>query len=322
MIYLTITIDVEPDCTPTWHYSKPLTFDGVKIGIKEILQPLFNKYHVKPTYLINNVVLEDEESVEVFKNLDGEYELGTHLHAEFIEPNKIFYDYAGKKGEMNQCFLEPEIEYEKIKNITKLFIKNFRYQPLSFRAGRFSAGSNTINCLEELGYKIDTSVTPHINWNDKTREKPVDFSNIYEQPFFIKKNSFFEKDINGKILEVPVSIINKKNFLPIELLKSGMGIRRKPHLYKIQWLRPVFSNYKQLCEIYYYIVKLEKCMENVVLNMMFHNVDILPGKSPYIKFSEESKEHLFILESFFSFLRLNKIIPVTLQELYTQFNGR
>lgn len=321
MIYLTTTIDVEPDCTPTWHYSNPLTFAGVKIGIKEILHPIFNKYKIKPTYLINNVVLEDEESVAVFKNLDGEFELGSHLHAEFIEPNKLFNDYAGKKGEMNQCFLEPEIEYEKIKNITELFIKNFGYQPLSFRAGRFSVGVNTIKCLEILNYKVDTSVTPHIIWSDKTREKPIDFSNVLEQPFFIKKNTFFEKDSNGKLLEVPVTIINKRNFLPLELLKSGMGIRRKPHFYKNQWLRPVYSNYNQLCGICNTIVKLEKYSKNVVLNMMFHNVEILPGKSPYTKSSEDAKKYISNLESFFSFLRLNKIIPVTLQELYTQFNG-
>ena len=95
--YVVITIDVEPDCSPDWRYSNPLTFGGVHEGIGKILQPLFNKYSFTPTYLINNVVLEDNDSISTFKNLQGKFELGTHLHPEFIEPQKTEFDYAGKK---------------------------------------------------------------------------------------------------------------------------------------------------------------------------------------------------------------------------------
>src|SRR6185436_20824439 len=97
-VYLVVTIDVEPDCTPTWQYSNPLKFRGVSVGIKERLQPLFNKYDITPTYLINNVVLEDPQSIKVLAGLEGKFELGTHLHPEFIEPEKTHADYAGKRG--------------------------------------------------------------------------------------------------------------------------------------------------------------------------------------------------------------------------------
>ncbi len=93
--FLTVTIDVEPDCTPTWRYSDPLAFRGVDIGIKERLHPLFIKHKITPTYLVNNVVLEDSPSVTVLKNLEGNFELGSHLHPEFIEPGKEFQNYAG-----------------------------------------------------------------------------------------------------------------------------------------------------------------------------------------------------------------------------------
>ena len=51
--FLAISIDVEPDCTPTWRYSSPLSFQGVYEGIENRLQPLFNKYDMAPTYLLN-----------------------------------------------------------------------------------------------------------------------------------------------------------------------------------------------------------------------------------------------------------------------------
>jgi len=81
---LVVTIDVEPDCSPSWHYSNPLTFKGVDVGIGKILHPLFCKYGYIPTYLINNVVLEDKNSVDVLSSLQNECELGTHLHPEFF----------------------------------------------------------------------------------------------------------------------------------------------------------------------------------------------------------------------------------------------
>src|SRR5689334_6783695 len=102
--YLAISIDVEPDCTKSWQYSTPLSFSGVNKGIKEILHPLFQTTNVPPTYLINNVVLENEFSVDILKELKGSFELGTHLHPEFIEPDKRFSDYSGKSGRANCCF--------------------------------------------------------------------------------------------------------------------------------------------------------------------------------------------------------------------------
>ncbi|HOX22459.1 MAG TPA: hypothetical protein PLL10_03270, partial [Elusimicrobiales bacterium] len=181
-----VTLDVEPDCGPGWIYSKPLAFEGVRVGIGQRLEPLFKRLGVKPVYLLSNVVLEDKAGVEVLAGLSSGCELGAHLHPEFIGPRKLFQNYAGCKGESNQCFLPPEIEAAKLENLTRLFEDRLGRRPLSFRAGRFSAGKNTFEALARLGYKVDTSVTPHIRWGDPTREKPVDFSAAPEQPYFIQ----------------------------------------------------------------------------------------------------------------------------------------
>ncbi len=290
MIYFTLTIDVEPDCTPTWHYSNPLTFNGVTYGIQKILQPLFNQYNITPTYLINNVVLENEESISTFQKLDGLFELGTHLHSEFIEPEKKYYDYAGKKGEANQCFLSSDIEFEKMKNITNLFREKFGYSPVSFRAGRFSARKNTLVCLEKLGYKVDTSVTPHINWNDETREQPVDYRNANEQPYF-----------DGKILEIPISITQQKRLL----LKN-----------KTIWLRPFYSTYKEMNTLVEEYEKKYRENKHIVFNMMFHNVEILPNKSPYTKTQNDVARYLESLELFFQLCNKKKMESIALSQLY------
>ncbi len=321
-IFLTITIDVEPDCSSTWHYSSPLKFNGVKIGIKNLLQPLFNKYNIIPTYLINNVVLEDSESVEVFQNLKGRFELGTHLHPEFIEPQKSVFNYAGSKGEANSCYYPPKIEYQKIKNITNLFKNNFGYSPISFRSGRFSAGKNTIKSLVDLGYKVDTSVTPLIEWSDKTREFPVSYIDTPIQPYWTGENSFPQTINENIILEVPVTIIKYSAFSIIEILKSFFGLRRKISFSKPKWLRPIYSNLTDFKNI---VTNLEKQFENqqiIVLNMMFHNVEVIPGISPYTRNQKECDKYLQMLEDFFIYCNEKEIQSVALSSLYEKYKSR
>jgi hypothetical protein len=311
MTYLVLTIDVEPDCSLSWHYSNPLAFRGVSIGIKERLQPLFVKYGVVPTYLINNVVLEDMGSVEVLKNLNGQFELGTHLHPEFIEPQKTVFNYAGAKGEANCCFYSKAIELEKIKNITRLFIEQFGFSPTSFRAGRFSAGQNTYEALRKLGYKVDTSSTPHVCWNDKTRERTVNYKDTPEQPFFV----------NDTLLEVPVSIMTRWNmrYLMKDFVTSMGGIRRKPDYWEKVWLRPVYSSFEDMKEIFLLFKKEYEIRQDVVLNMMFHNVEVLPMCSPYTKTENDCVKYLDMLERFFEFCRNSGVEFINLSALYELF---
>ncbi|HEX4849882.1 MAG TPA: hypothetical protein VFV08_03700 [Puia sp.] len=311
-----ITIDVEPDCSSNWHYADPLSFNGISVGIGQILQPLFNKFNAAPTYLLNNVVIEDTKSVGILQGLEGRFELGAHLHPEFIEPGKQFENYAGKKGAANSCFYPPEIEFEKIKNITNLFANKFGYRPTSFRTGRYSAGPNTIDSLSRLGYLVDTSVTPHVCWNDATREKPVDFRFAPEQPYFMNKENLILEDKNGDLLQVPISIELKKRIWLKEALFSMGGFRRPIQKYRPIWLRPYFSSPKQLIEIANHYFEKYRDREYVVLNMMFHNVEVMPGLSPYTASEKDCQEYLMALTQFLKFCQQEKAESLPLSDIY------
>jgi hypothetical protein len=320
--YLVITIDVEPDCSSTWHYSDPLRFKGVSEGIAQILQPLFNTFDVTPTYLINNVVLEDDCSVKTLLQLQGKYELGTHLHPEFIEPFKKYEDYAGKKGEANCCFYPPHIESEKIKNITTLFENRFGYKPGAFRAGRYSAGSNTMSSLASLGYLVDTSITPHICWNDKSREKPVDFTNAPEQPYFMEGEDITMENTSGEILQVPISIALKKRPFLREFIVSGGGLHHALRKYKPVWLRPYYSSANEMIELAKQYNLAYQNRDKMVLNMMFHNVELLPGLSPYTQSEAKSREYLEQLKIFFTFCKQENFNCIGLSDLHKIYRNQ
>lgn len=305
-VYLAISIDVEPDCSPNWVYSNPLTFTGVSYGIRDILQPLFNKFTFSPTYLINNVVLEDDRSVDILRSLEGNVEIGTHLHPEFIEPAKKFDDYAGKKGEQNCCFLPPEIEFAKLSSITMLFVERFGYSPTSFRAGRFSAGINTIKSLVELGYKVDTSVTPGIAWNDSSREGIVDYSGQHSFAYWLDSNSFPNKGKNKELLEIPVTIGSV----------SRMLIRKKH-----AWLRPYYSTPGEMIRLSKSIISGTHPDQPVILNMMFHNVEVMEGLSPYSKDKTETKQLIGQIEQYLNWCHNNGIEGITLSKYYEKFKN-
>jgi hypothetical protein len=297
-----ITIDVEPDCTPTWHYSNPLSFEGVARGIVRILQPLFREYGAVPTYLVNNVVLEDERSVDLLGTLEGRCELGAHLHPEFIEPGKVFSSYAGRKAEMNLNTLSELDQYEKTRSITELFAARFHAPPVSFRAGRFSANAGTIRSLLKLGYRVDTSVTPHVRWDDPTREIPVDFRHAPTQPYFVSPRDILVPEVGGGILEVPVSIA------PVRRLFRT----------RLSWLRPHLSSAAEMLRVVRATRRGVPKETDVILNVMFHNVEVLPRLSPYCQTPGECRRYLNSLRVLFETLARDGVEFLCLKDLYAR----
>jgi hypothetical protein len=257
-----ITIDTECDHDPRWARSRPLAFRSVIEGLPSRLQPALEAVGARPTYLLTVEVLENPEAVEALRALAGSYELGTHLHSAFIEPEKKFQQYAGVDSPDFQCHCAPNVEYRKLDNLTRLFEQRFGYRPLTFRAGRFGAGPATLSSLERLGYLVDTSVTPHIRW--KHPDGDVDYRGAPEQPYFPVSGSLIVPDESAQtgVLEVPVSM--KPRWL------------RGP-----RWLRPWFSSVPAMKAVVEYQLARHAARPVVVLNMMFHSMEVIPEASPY-----------------------------------------
>lgn len=337
--YLVITIDVECDYdgSSIWRYSNPLTFNAVIKGIPQRLQPLFNEYGAKPTYLIANNVLENNHCVNVLSSLKGQYELGTHLHGEFIEPNKKIFKYYGVKAWDNQYQYPRKIEFAKMQNLTEMFKKKFDRQPISFRAGRFSIGNNTIQILSDLEYKVDTSVTPHVIWKDVTRR--LSFKNFPNQPYYPDHSCLFKMRVSNSILEVPISIcktfLNKHQWLRPTLkpyinisLNSRINKFNKNHLknllkyhfFKDSKYTP--SNGKLMINIMKAYARKYKHYPQIIHNMMFHNVEMYPNTSPYSPSDESCQYYLNSVETVLKYCISNNIRFVTLSELYELYRNK
>lgn len=278
-----ITIDTECDHDPKWTRSQPLAFRSVCEGVPQRLQPLFEAVGAVPAYLLTVEVMEDRQCVDTLRSLHGHFELGTHLHSAFIEPQKKYQDYAGVDSPDFQCHCAPEIEYEKLANLTRLFQREFGYAPRSFRAGRFGAGPNTIDALERLGYLVDTSVTPYMLWEHP--DGPVDYRDAPEQPYAPAPGSLTRRGRDARgIVEIPVSM-------------------RPRFLRNAQWLRPWMSSVESMKEVVRYQLKRHARSRTVVLNMMFHSMEVIPQATPYPQSEEEVSRYLDALYAILAWCR-------------------
>lgn len=277
-VLLLVTIDTECDHDPSWVRSKPLSFRSVVEGVPDRLQPVFCDVGAVPTYLLTVEVLEDRESVDVLRQLQGPFEFGTHLHSAFVDPEKKFHDYAGVDSPDFQCHCRPEVEYQKLNNLTRAFESCFGYRPASFRAGRFGAGPNTIASLERLGYSVDTSVTPHMLWRHPDGD--VDYRAAPGQPYFPSRGSIVRAG-NGnahRVLEIPVTM--KRRWF------------RGP-----RWFRPWFSSVDGMKNVVRDQLARFGERRVLVLNMMFHSMEIIPKASPYPQTEEDVRRFLDDLSS-------------------------
>ncbi len=315
-VYLIISIDTECDKGPGWKLQRPMAFENITKGLPQTLEPLFKKFSIKPTYLLSPEVMQHAESVAYFKRLQ-QTELGTHLHLEFIEPNA---NWEADRTKGIQADLDAEIEYEKLKNLTVLFNAQFGYQPLSFRAGRFGIGKNSFRYLQELGYQVDSSITPFkthyyesgkVNnfWGKPVHPYRVSNSNLIQVPVSISNTDF------AKLPTWIVGQVEDKRTLSKRIL-GRLGYRSKS-----TWFRPHRSDGQGLIHVAKELMDTTPANKIPVLNMMFHSNEILAGASPYCQTDEEVTAYCTALEEVFDFLHVKyEVCSIGLGEYAKHFN--
>lgn len=300
--YLCVSIDTESDKGKGWLSRRPMAFDGVTDGVVKRLQPLFEAHGAKPTYLLSPEILRDEGCVDVFRKLESTCELGTHLHGEYAEPGA----HEPAKTTDFQRDYPPDVERQKLTYLTDLFIRAFGHQPRSFRAGRFGIGPETIGILESLGYSVESSVTPHMDWAS-AGAPGLSFVGAPSQPYRPDPLDAARPG-SSQLLEVPVTI--RRRLLS---LLPGLGRRIEP-----AWLRPTRGSASGLVRVAEdEIAEARRASPGrpVVLNAMFHNVEVVPGTSPYAADEDEARGILDRLRALLAFAQKESIPVVGLGDV-------
>ena len=324
-IYFIVTIDTECDKSSDWSIPYPISFRNITVGIPEKLHPLFAKYKIKPTYLLSPEVILSKDCLQIFKRLEEDFELGTHLHGEFIDPSSNPTPQRTKDYQTDYSF---EVEREKILNLTNIFINAFEYRPESFRAGRFGVSQHTFSILQSLGYKVDSSIYPF------NQIKTIYHKNNYYyfpvKPYYpkIKNLSDFNKQ-NTKILHVPITVQNiffqnipsfvgkpiSNSPLILSLLRNIFGRERV----KTYSLRPSTNSFEKMKSVAKHYLDMHKDDDSVFLHMMFHSNEIIPNASPYNKNEKEVEYFFERISRFFEWVFSQQATAITLKESYSKY---
>jgi hypothetical protein len=291
-----ITIDTEED---NWaNYS--IANNPVK-NIERIitLQKLLDRYRAKPTYLISFPVATNSRAVEILKGIldEGKCEIGMHCHPWNTPP------FEEEITDFNSmlCNLPETLVLKKLTMLHETICDNFGHTPVSFRAGRWGFSSAVARALCHLGYHIDTSVSPFVDWG---QYYGPDYSGFRLHPYRFDPNDIATPKDTGPLLEIPTTVgFLQSNFERCqrwtEYFESGIAnqLHLKPIFGRLRmlnkvWLSPELADSKSMIQL---AKRMEK-MKFPCLNMSFHSSSLMAGLSPFVATKDDEVRFLKRIE--------------------------
>ena len=296
---LIVTVDTEEE--GLWSGSFR-SFNNTVANIKGIpaFQAICDNHNLAPVYLVDSPVVESDVACKLLDtiNLRGGCEIGSHLHPwntlPTTKPVDSYHSYMSN--------LDSDTQLRKLENLTDAIQRRLGVRPTSFRAGRYGMNIAGIKNLVELGYTVDSSVCPFM---DYSADGGPNYFNFPFRPYYVGET--FDSPMKDKtgLLEIPVSFgFNWQNFSVAFALHEALAHRflkparlrgiaeRLGMLKKIKFSpeKHQAADLKALARIY-----SEQNLPSLV--MMFHSSSLVPGLSPYVQNEEELKTFLNTIDA-------------------------
>ena len=312
---LVVTIDTEED---DWGCYERMGATVENIQQIPILQDIFDEFEVVPTYLVTYPVVNESRAVSILKSIleRGRCEIGTHCHPWNTPP------YREQTTERNRmlCNLPAELQKEKLVHLHGAITKSFGVTPTTFRAVRWGYGKHVAEGLHSLGYAVDTSVLPFVDW---TNQYGPDYSEAVPTPYRFRCDDIKTSFPNGPLLEVPATVgfagFTGTNFeranrlyrlltIPPYSMSRAVGLLHHLGVMQKIWLSPENSTGREM-------IALAKAMMKKgapILNLFFHSPTVLPGLTPFVRNQSDVRGFLDRLRMFLRFSTDAGIEPVGL----------
>lgn len=167
---LMVVVDTEEE----FDWSAPWSREATTVRHMEridLLQGLCASFGVKPVYVVDYPIASQAQGwrpLRVFLE-SGEAVIGAHLHPWVTPP---YEEELNARNSYHGNLPEP-LERAKLESLTRQIQDSFGIAPTIFKAGRYGIGPNTYRLLAALGYRIDLSPAPPL---DFSRDGGPDFS--------------------------------------------------------------------------------------------------------------------------------------------------
>ncbi|MFM9852489.1 MAG: polysaccharide deacetylase family protein [Sphingomonadaceae bacterium] len=269
-------------------------------------QALMDAHGICPNYMIDYPVADSPESVEVLAKMiaAGNCAIGTQLHPwvnpPFDEDVITFNSYAGN--------LPVELERNKLNELTNKIEAALGTKPIMYRAGRYGVGPHTAAILEELGYRMDTSVRPYF---DYSHEGGPNFSRHDPRLYWAGPT--------GSLLEAPLSVTYTGQLRRFGRYLFGNGRSRVKMLAGMarsgMLARVALTPEDMPIEDVKTAIRALLADGQQYFSLSFHSPSLTPGHTPYVRNSAELSDFYRWWDKVLSFLQEAGITPVSVDEL-------
>jgi hypothetical protein len=250
----------------------------------------------------------------------GECEIGAHLHP-WNTPPLVQVTEDDLRHHPYPFEYPPEVQEAKLSSLVAAIERHYGVRPTSYKAGRWGLDGFHAGLLERMGFRVDTSVCPGVNWGpskgDPRRSGGPNYTGAGTRPYPLSATDVCRPG-DLSLWEVPPTIVFYSaigRWVPgVQALYRRHRLVRRLFDRKrlgVQWLRP----YPHMTvERLKRVLALAEQTDTPVFNFTFHSSELMPGGSPYNK-TPESIENLFArLDGFFSYLRSADVESATLTE--------
>jgi hypothetical protein len=311
---LFVVVDTEEE----FDWSAPFSREAVQVtAIAEVdrLQRTLAPYALKPTYVIDYPVATTPSSATRLADFArrGDCHIGAHLHP-WVNP-----PYSESLGPRTSyaCNLGLDLERSKIAHLAGAIEANLGMKPRVYKAGRYGFGRTTAGVLESLGFDVDVSVNPHMDFRgdggpsfEGFEPVPSTFGagrRLLELPCttgFVgiarRAGEWLHRTASARVLQ-PVRAVGV-------LARSGT-------LNRIM-LSPENSTYQEM------VALTESLYRDGIRTfaLTFHSPSLKPGCTPYVRTTAERDAFLECIDRYCSFF-MGRLagVPTTPNELFREF---
>ncbi len=289
---LFVIVDTEEE----FDWSAPFSRANVSVtAIDEIdrLQHVVHPYNLKPTYVIDYPVATTPASARRLAGFAsrGECHIGAHLHPwvspPATEPLSKTTSYA--------CNLGADLERSKIEILRDAITTNLGVTPRVYKAGRYGFGRTTAETLEQLGFDVDVSVNPHMNFES---DGGPSFEGFTPLPgFFGQRRRLLEVPCTtafvGAARRVGESVHRIASAAWLKPFKAVGMLSRSGTLNKIM-LSPEGSTYDEMRTVTDTLIA-----DGVrTLSLTFHSPSLKPGCTPYVRTAAERDAFIKTIDNY------------------------
>lgn len=295
------------------------TFENVHA--LDCLHVRFERFGVRPTYLVTHPVVTDPRSAEVLGRLlaRGNCEIGAHHHAWETPPcgpdDVRRHPYA---------LALPLAQFEEqLLALTTAIEDRLGVRPISYRSGRFGFSASHVSALERAGYLVESSVAPLFY---EAHKCGPDFVGAPPSPYYLAYDDA-RRPGASEVLEVPVSAgLNRRVPKWIERLYgraprpyTTRRVLRKLGIARVMWLRPSYSPLADMMAL----ARRLAAEGTPQLNVLFHSSEAIAGASPYNRTEAELAVFFEKLDAFLRFaVEELGARPATFTEFRSDYGGQ